>query len=228
MKRLSNIAKTYIISIILIGFALIGWAVTELDWSQSGLYLLAALGAVAQTLKVEGPNDRTNYSIAWFVYGFTLIAFGLSAAILVIVVAHLAEWLWHKYPWFIQGFNIGNHVAAVFLAGSVFTMIGSRAKVLDLRWTLGLIVTNLIFVVGNHFMVGLVVKVARGQSFAESGVFELLTLSLDFAILTLGTVTALAWSYNPFLSVLNIPLLYPLHHALRLPALKRQSQTKKA
>jgi hypothetical protein len=72
-----------------------------------------------------------------------------------------------------------------------------------------------------------VVKVARGQSFAESGVFEFLTLFLDFAVLTLGAVTALAWSYNPFLSVLNIPLLYPLYRALGLPALLRQLQEMK-
>jgi hypothetical protein len=43
-------------------------------------------------------------------------------------------------------------------------------------------------------------------------------------VLTLGVVTALVWSYNPFLSLLNFPLLYPLHNALRVPALKRKLQ----
>jgi hypothetical protein len=227
MKNLSSIAKVYILGTILIGLGLIIWKLMELDWANPGLYLLAVLGAVAQTLKVEGPNDRTNYSLAWFVYGFAFIAFGPVAAIFVIVIAHLAEWLWHKYPWFIQSFNIGNHVIAVFLAGLVFTTVSRGTKVPDLRWTLGLVAANLLFVYGNHFLVGLVVKVARGQSFAESGVFELLTLSLDFTVLTLGTATALAWSYNPFLLVLNIPLLYPLYHALRIPALQRQTQEMK-
>jgi hypothetical protein len=67
-----------------------------------------------------------------------------------------------------------------------------------------------------------VVKLARGQSFAESGVFEPLTLSLDFTVLTLGAVNALVWQYNPLLSLLNIPLLYPLYQALHLPALSRK------
>ena len=224
MRDLSSAAKAYIISTILIGLGLIAWMAVELDWANMGLYLLAALGAVAQTLKVEGPNDKTNYSIAWFVYGFAFIAYGPWAASFVIVISHLVEWIWHKYPWYIQGFNIGNHVISVYLAGLVFEMVSPGTKVLDLNGAMGMAVANLVFVFGNHFLVGLVVKLARGQSFAESGVFEFLTLSLDFTVLTLGTVTALAWSYNPFLSVLNIPLLYPLYNALRVPALKRQLQ----
>jgi hypothetical protein len=89
------------------------------------------------------------------------------------------------------------------------------------------VAANLLFVFGNHLLVGLVVIVARRQSFAESGVFELLTLALDFTVLTLGTVTVPVWSSNAFLSALNIPLLYPLYHALRVPALMRQLQEMK-
>ncbi len=222
MKNLSAAAKVYIISTILIGFGLIVWTLLELNWANTGLYLLAALGAVAQTLKVEGPNDRTNYSIAWFFYGYAFITLGLGAAIFVILISHLVEWAWHKYPWFIQSFNIGNHVISVFLAGLVFDTLSQGSQVLDLNWTLGLVAANLVFVFGNHFLVGLVVKLARGQSFAELGVFELLTLSLDFTVLTLGSVTALAWSFNPFLSLLNIPLMYPLYRALRIPAMMRR------
>jgi hypothetical protein len=224
MKNLSSAAKMYILGTILIGLGLGLWKLIELDWANPGLYMLAALGAAAQTLKVEGPNDRTNYSIAWFVYGFAFIAFGTATAIFVIVIAHLAEWIWHRYPWFIQSFNIGNHVIAVFLAGLVFETVSQGSKVLDLNWTLGLVAANLIFVFGNHFLVGTVVKVARGQSFAESGVFGFLTLFLDFTVLSMGTVTALIWISNPFASLLNILPLVLLYQALRVPALLRQLQ----
>jgi hypothetical protein len=227
MKNISSSAKVYIISIIIIGLGLITWTLVEVDWANSGLYLLAIMGAAAQTLKVEGPNDRTNYSIAWFVYGFAFVALGPTAAIFVIVLSHLAEWIWHKYPWFIQSFNIGAHVIPVFLAGLIFQTISQGTQALDLNWTLGLAAANLVFVFGNHFLVGLVVKLARGQSFAESGVFEILTLSLDFSVLTLGTVTAPVWAYHPFVSLLNLPLLFLLYQALRLPALVRQRQEMK-
>ena len=95
---------------------------------------------------------------------------------------------------------------------------------LDLKCTLGLVAANLVFVFGNHFLVGLVVKVARGQSFAESGVIGFLTLFLDFTVLSMGTVTALIWISNPFASLLNILPLVLLYQALRVPALLRQLQ----
>lgn len=224
MKNLSTTAKGYILGVILIGFSLIAWTALELNWTNPGLYLLAVVGAGTQVLKVDGPNDKTNYSIAWFVYGFTFLALGWEAAIFVIVIAHLAEWAWHKYPWFIQSFNIGNHVISVLLAGIFFKTIGHGTLVLDLRGALGLAVANLVFVLLNHFLVGLVVRLARGQSFAESGVFGFLTLFLDFTVLSMGSATALIWQVNPLAALLNILPLFLLYQALRVPALLRQVQ----
>jgi hypothetical protein len=224
MQNLSSTAKVYILSIILIGLGLVAWTVMKLDWSNTGLYLLAALGAVAQTLKVEGPNDKTNYNIAWFVYGFAFLALGPLAALFVVVLSHLVEWICHKYPWYIQSFNIGAHAIPVALAGLVFGTLSRGTRLLDLSPALGLVAANLVFVVGNHFLVGLVVKLARGQGFAESGVLEFFTLLLDFTLLSMGTVTALLWQSSPFVSVLNILPLYLLYNAIRVPALKRQLQ----
>jgi hypothetical protein len=222
MQKLSKTTQVYILGTLLVGLGLIGWAATQMDWKNPGLYVLAVLGAVAQTLKVEGPNNRTNYSIAWFVYGFAFLAISPAAAVFVIVFSHLVEWAWHKYPWFIQSFNIGNHVIAVCLAGLVAALFPRGTGRLDLFGAFGLAAANLIFVLTNHFLVGLVVKLARGQSFAESGVFEFLTLSLDFATLTVGTASALAWAVNPFLSGLTTLPLVLLYQALRLPALIRR------
>lgn len=224
MKNLSFSAKLYIFSTILVGLGPIGWTLVVLDWANPGLYLLAVLGAVAQTIKVEGPNNKTNYSIAWFVYGFAFIAYGPAAALFVVVISHLAEWVWHKYPWFIQSFNIGNHVISVFLAGWAFQSISQGKTALDQISAIGLVAANLVFVFVNHLLVGLVVKVARGQSFEESGVFGFLTLFLDFTLLSMGTVTALIWRSNPFASLLNILPLFLLYQALRVPALLRQLQ----
>jgi hypothetical protein len=193
-----------------------------MDWANLGIYILAALGAVAQTLKVEGPNDKTNYNIAWFVYGFTFIAVGPEVALFVVVIAHLAEWIKHKYPWYIQSFNIGAHVISVYLAGQVFEIVNQGSQMLELNGAIGMLAASLVFVLGNHFLVGVVIKLARGQSFAESGVFAFFTLFLDFTILSMGAVTALIWFYNPYASLLNILPLYLLYKALQVPGLERQ------
>jgi hypothetical protein len=227
MKNLSATAKVYILGTILIGLGLIAWKLVELDWANPGLYLLAALGAVAQTLKVEGPNAKTNYSIAWFVYGFAFLALGPAPAILVVVVSHLVEWYWHKYPWFVQSFNIGAHVIPLYLAGLVFVTFNRGNQAFNLVGAIGLAAANLVFVFGNHFLVGLVVKLARGQSLAESGVFEFLTLFLDFTVLSMGAATALIWASHSFAALLNILPLVLLYHALRVPALLRQLQEMK-
>ena len=222
MKNLSSAAKVYILSTIIAGLGLVVWMARDVDWANLGLYLLAALGAGAQTYKVEGPNDQTNYNIAWFVYGFTFIALGAPATVIVIVVSHLVDWAWHKYPWYIQSFNIGAHVIPADLVGLIYGMVSSGSQTLDLTGAMRLAAALLIFVLGNHFLVGVVIKLARGQSFAESGVFAFFTLLLDFTLLSMGTVTAFIWFFNPFASLLNILPLYLLYNALRVPALTRQ------
>jgi len=224
MKNLSTTAKAYILGTILVGLVLIGWIVQTLDWTNPWLYLVAALGGVAQTLKLEGPNARTNYSVAWFVYGFAFLAFGPVAAMFVVTVSHLVEWAWYKYPWYIQCFNIGNHLMSVFVASLAFGLVNRGSGLIDAVSAAALLAANLAFVLANHFLVGVVVKLARHQSFAESGVFAFLTVFLDFCVLCMGTITALVWRVNPFTAVLNILPLYLLYNALRVPALQRQVQ----
>ena len=228
MNRLPAPTRFFILITILTGLGLIAWALLSIEKLSFGLTLLALLGAVAQTLKVEGPNNRTNYNIAWFVYGFTFITSGPAPALLVILIAHLVEWAWHKYPWYIQSFNIGAHALPVYLAGMVFASISGGTRVLNGSGVIGLVAANLVFVSVNHFLVGVVVRLARGQSFSESGVFGVYTLLLDFTLLSMGAATALIWFYNPFASILNVLPLYLLYNAIRVPALKRQLEDKKA
>ena len=227
MKNLSTIAKGYILGTLLIGLGLTAWMAVQLDWMDTGLYLMAALGGVAQTLKLEGPDDRTNYSIAWFVYGFAFIVLDPAPAMFVVVIAHLVEWAWHRYPWYIQSFNIVAHLLPLYLAGQISGMLGRDLSVLDLSLALAAAAAGVVFVVGNHFMVGVVLSLARGMSFAKSGVIEFFALFLDFTVLSMGVTTALLWKISPFASLLNILPLYLLYNALRVPALKRQLQEMK-
>ena len=227
MKNLSFLAKVYIVSTILIGFALLIWMTMNLAWANVGLYIFSGLGAVAQILKVEGPNNKTNYSIAWFVYGFVFILLGPAPTLFVVIVSHLAEWIWHRYPWYIQCFNVGAHAIPVFLTGLVLAMLSRVTPALGVGHGAAIVTSNVVFVFVNHFLVGLVVKMARRQSFAQSGVFEFLTLFLDFTVLSMGAVTALVWQSSPYAAVLNILPLYLLYNALRVPRLKRQVQEMK-
>jgi hypothetical protein len=225
VKNLSISARFFIFIVILTGLALGVWQLSNLDLGNLGLYLLAILAAGAQILKVEGPNDKTNYNIAWFVYGFTFLTLGVPAALFVILVAHLTEWAWHKYPWYIQSFNIAAYAIVVYCSNMVFQIINAGSDLQNLNGALAIVVFFTIFVLSNHLLVGLVIKLARGQSFTESGVFSFLTLVLDFTVLGMGAATALIWLYNPFASLLNAVPLYLLYNALRVPALLKRVET---
>ena len=67
MKNLSTAAKVYILSTILAGLGLILWSLNQVTWTNPALFVLAILGAAAQTYKVEGPNDKV-FTFAWLHY----------------------------------------------------------------------------------------------------------------------------------------------------------------
>jgi diguanylate cyclase (GGDEF)-like protein/putative nucleotidyltransferase with HDIG domain len=82
-----------------------------------------------------------------------------------------------------------------------------------------------VFTLLNHFMIGLVVWLARGENFLESGVFEGFTLMLDFTLLIMGAGAAVVWSFSQPAIVLIVIPLYLIYNTLRVPALERQTET---
>jgi hypothetical protein len=95
---------------------------------------------------------------------------------------------------------------------------------LELQGALALFVALMTFTLLNHLLVGIVIMLARGQSFKESGVFDFLTLVTDFTLLGLGAASALIFLVNPFGALLNVIPVYLLYQALKVPALGRRVQ----
>ena len=226
MKQLSTQAKLYVSIVIILGAVLTVWQLSNLD-SQSLLLLLATCGlaSVLQTFKIEGLTERTSYNMSWVVYGFALISFGTPGAMLVVLVAHLVEWIAHGYAWFIQSFNIASFAIAVTVAGFAYGLIGTGQDPISLLDTVAIVLSAVLFTLLNHLMVGLAIKLARGQSLAESGVLDTLMLSLDFGMLCLGAAGALIWLVNPYAIILVGLLAVLLQNVLRVPLLQRQSET---
>jgi len=65
MKECSVNAKGYILGVMFCGFALLVYEFSAPEQFSPELILLAGLASIAQTLKVDGPTDRSNCNISW-------------------------------------------------------------------------------------------------------------------------------------------------------------------
>ena len=193
------------------------------DWRL--LLVICVLAALLQTLKIEGATFRTSYNLSWVVYGFALVLLGAPETMLVILVAHTGRMdlaplslvysiLQHCL------FRVGGHDRRFCLR-----LDQPFAGAPTLSGSLAILTALALFTLVNHLMVGLIVKMARGQSLAESGVFGPLTLALDFGLLCLGAAGALIWLVNPYGIILVALLAMLLQNVLRVPSLQRQSDT---
>jgi hypothetical protein len=224
MSQLSHSTKLYLISIIAVGGALLVWQLSRLPLTDLGLLVgVGVLAALAQLIKVEGPTERSSYNISWVAYGFAFVLWGAPGAIFVILLAHLADWVKHRYPWYIQSFNIAQFALAAGLAMLVRDIV-QAVVASQLADALAILGASLAFTGLNHLLIGIVLKLARGQSFKESGVFERLTLAIDFTLFGMGVAGAFVWQANPFLAFLAAVPLYLIYTTLRVPAIQRQTQ----
>jgi hypothetical protein len=222
MAGMTTGTKFYILSVIFTGASLLIWSVMGLSHFPLSILILTGLTSIAQVLKVEGPTERSSYNVSWVFYGFTYLLYGTPATLFVIVVAHLVEWIRHKYPWYIQTFNIAVYCIAISLAGFVNSLINPKLAITDLSGAIGFVIAIIVFTFVNHLLVGWVIRLARGQSIKESGVFESITLLIDITMFGLGIASAVIWIANPLLAILNLIPLYLLYKALRVPALMRR------
>jgi diguanylate cyclase (GGDEF)-like protein/putative nucleotidyltransferase with HDIG domain len=210
----------------LLGAVLLGWNLDALGTGQFWWLLgLSILGSFSLILKVVGATERSHYNISFLVYAFTLILLGLPAAILVITISHLVEWTWHKYPWYIQLFNLTSYIVVMEAAGLMFGWINPGWSIAGPEGILAVLAAMVLFTFLNHLMIGGILWLARGENFKKSGIFDFFPLLLDFILLSLGAGAALVWGVNPFGIVLILMPLYLIYITLRVPALERKSET---
>ena len=229
VNKLSRGTRIYISGTILGGVLLYAWwipqLVVPLPWL---LVLAAALASLLQVLSVFGSTARSSYSLSWIVYGFALVTMGPAAALVVILVAHVVEWLSkpQRLTWYVQLFNVGTFAVATTVATPFFSAGQQEAIVTDsASWLVLVLIGMGVFTIVNHLMIGWVIRMARGQSLAESGVFGVFTLILDFALLCLGLLGALIWEVNPLGMVVVGLIAYLLYESLKIPALERRAET---
>ncbi len=225
MKEFTLQAKAYITFMLLAGVCILVWYLP--DFQNQDVAMVLALGILAgltQVFKVEGATTKSSYNISLFIYGFTFFLLGPSSTLLVIIIAHLIEWIRYKYPWFIQFFNITAYIIITTAAALVNDWVSSALPAHDTTITLGLVVSMLVFVFLNHLSIGLVILLAKGESLTDSGVFSTLPLMIDLTLLYLGALAAFVWLVNEYAVVLSIAPLILFYSTLKIPSLKMKTR----
>lgn len=225
MKDLSIKAKSYILGSIFLGVILLTWTIIQIDWGQIwGLVALAALASLSLIFKVIGATERSHYNISFLLYGFTFVLFGWESTILVILISNLVEWVWHRYPWYIQSYNIATYTIAIYFAGLIYSIANPEKQLFSSLVVSSILLAMGIFTLINHLMIATVIWMARGENFRESGLFEFFPLMLDFTLLCMGAATAFIWELTPFGIILILLPLYLIYTTLKMPALERKME----
>ena len=152
MRDFSWQTKTYIIFTIVTGAAIFAWLALNTQWENYwAILVLSSLASASLFFKVEGTTNRSNYNISFLIYGFTLALFGVEACIVVIVTSNLVDWVWNKYPWFIQGFNISSSIIVAYLSGILYQFINPTLTLVSFEGVLAIIASLAFFTLCQTF-----------------------------------------------------------------------------
>ena len=195
------------------------------DWRLA--ILLAAGAAVAQLFVVVTPRNQS-YQTAPVLVVAAAIVLPPPLLALVVIVQHIPEWLKERYPWYIQTFNIANYGLSALAAQEAFSYVstagGDYVSSPDLVFFLAGLAASVSFVAVNHVLLAVVLRLARGHSFRQSGLFTVQSVSTDLVIALIGVVVAAVWIDNPWLVALALAPLVLVQRTLALPKLEAEAR----
>jgi diguanylate cyclase (GGDEF)-like protein/putative nucleotidyltransferase with HDIG domain len=112
----------------------------------------------------------------------------------------------------------------MYLAGLIYFLVSPEKQLFSLIGVSSILLAMGTFTLVNHMMIAVVIWLARGENFSESGLFEFFSLMLDFTLLCMGAATAYIWELTPFGVVLILLPLYLIYTTLKVPALERKTE----
>ncbi len=225
--RLSGAARAYLATVYA-GTVLALFAVLALAPPVAGggawiaLAIFTCLATASQLFAVKAPSRHSYHATPAFLLSAALLLPPLFYIPLVVIPLAL-EWSRYRYPWYIQTFNICTYLLNILGARVVFGSISPGG--LDLSWAgIGAAAAaGLTFTAMNHFMVAIVLWLARHISPARSGVLSAESLQTDLALIGVGIGIAVFWTIEPALIVLQIIPLFMFYRALSGPRLEDEA-----
>jgi len=189
--------------------------------------VLAAAATVAHTFPVKSPPNAMYHTSVVFLVAAALL---LPPELLVLIplVQTVPEWLKERTPWPIQGFNISNYTLDSLAAWGAAKLVNDHAGGFiansNARFAIAGLAASVAFVAVNHVLVGVILKLGRGHSFGETGLFSAEQLSVDVVLTILGVSLAAFWDWNPWLIFAALAPLVVVHRSLSVPQLQAEAR----
>src|SRR3954467_7276802 len=141
------------------------------DWAA--FVIFGAAAAIARLFVVRTPGDQAYHTDIVFLIPAALIL-PPELLVLVAIVLMVPEWLKMRYRWYLQTFNIFNYLLSAMAAwgvGRVVLLEHAGISNGALRLSIAGVAACLVFVAVNHTLLAVMLRLARGFSFRETGLF---------------------------------------------------------
>ncbi len=190
------------------------------EWTSFALLL--PLVVLAPRFRVSvGRNHSFHTGPAFIVAGALILppalVFGLVLAL------HLPVWSRDDQPpWYIQVFNLSNSTLSALGAWAVATEVGTAGD--DISFALAGLLAAAVFVAVNHALLAVMLRLGRGHTFRESGLFSLASFGTEFVLAGLGVALGDATASHPWILPALIAPLALGHRSLSTVALLTESE----
>jgi PAS domain S-box-containing protein len=182
--------------------------------------LLLPFAALAPLFRVSvGRNHGFHTGLAFVVAG-TLV---LPPVLLLGLVLALqpAQWFRDRSAWYIRVFNLSNYSLSALVAWAAASAVGGEAGG---GFALAGLAAAASFVAVNHLLLATMLRLGRGHSFRQSGLFSLTGLSGDLGLAGLGVALGAFAHLNPWLLPALVAPLVLAHRSFSTLALLRESE----
>jgi diguanylate cyclase (GGDEF)-like protein/putative nucleotidyltransferase with HDIG domain len=228
-RELPRTARAYIPAVAIVAAAALlvtaRYGSTPGDTDIALLAIAAVLCGAGNLYEVFAPGHLSfQPNLAFFVAAGLLLPPWAIAALALACFA--PGWAVHRFRWYMVAFNVANYV----LAGVAAHQIASIGNTLYSGTIVPLDVLTLVgaaagFVLLNHALIALVVRLARGRPLATCIDDMLECMPVDGALAVTGVCLAVMWAVTPPLALLAAGPMLLMYRALWVPLLQHKSRT---
>jgi diguanylate cyclase (GGDEF)-like protein len=194
--------------------------------------VLTLLATIAQLVEADGTTHQSYYPHhVFFFAGAVLLPFALIVPL--IAIPHLIEWAKKSLTdkknlknWYLQPFNIATFIIATGTVHLLYEWLKDNAELFNSPARVFLVFgIAALYILINSLMVAIALWLARGLSFAKSGIFTIESLMPEIILANLGYGVAVLWLIDAWLILTVLSPIIILYEALKIPQLRQEAQT---